>query len=94
MAFQQREVLRLLRERRRIGLSSVEAVAFQILRLPNRISEIRKRGWIIQSKRERCGCLRYWLVAEPESPKPLPVYEERTRAIEAEVAPLFVGVRS
>ena len=74
-------------------MSSVEAVAFQILRLPNRISEIRRRGWVIRSKRERCGCLRYWLVAELESPKPLPTYAERSRELEATAVPLFSGVR-
>lgn len=83
-------VAALLRERRTRGLSSREAVDLGILRLPNRICELRARGWIISSKREAVtDCLRYFLVSEPIPP--VSNYAERTHKIEREAAPLFAG---
>jgi len=75
----------LLRERRAHGVSSREAIDLGILRLPNRICELRKRGWVISSKREATDCLRYFLVSEPS----ISNYAGRTRAIEREAMPLF-----
>ena len=65
IAGQQALALQLFRERRTEGLSSLEAIRLQILRLPNRVSELRKRDFVFRSLRERNGCLRYWLVSEP-----------------------------
>lgn len=81
----------LLRERRTRGLSSREAIELGILRLPNRICELRARGWQISSKREATDCLRYFLASEPITPAPSS-YAERTREIECEALPLFAGI--
>lgn len=86
-------VASLLRERRTRGLSSREAIELGILRLPNRICELRARGWQISSKREATDCLRYFLVSEAATPAPSN-YADRTRQIEAEALPLFAGVQS
>lgn len=83
----------LLRERRTAGISSLEAIELGILRLPNRIGELRKAGWVISSKREATDCLRYFLVSEPAGPAPSN-YAVRTREIEREAMPLFAGVQS
>ncbi|MGH9561985.1 MAG: helix-turn-helix domain-containing protein [Terracidiphilus sp.] len=83
-------VAALLRERRTRGLSSIEAIEFGILRLPNRIGELRKSGWTISSKREPTDCLRYFVVSEPAGSAP-PDYEQRTRQIDREALPLFAG---
>lgn len=84
-------VASLLRERRTRGLSSLEAISLGILRLPNRISELRARGWQISSKREATDCLRYFLVSEAATPAPSN-YAQRTRQIEAKEMPLFAKV--
>lgn len=83
-------VAALLRERRISGLSSLEAIQLGILRLPNRISELRARGWQIASKREANECLRYFLVSEPTSSS----YEQRTRELRDQAMPLFAGDRA
>lgn len=67
LAANQREtVADLLRLRRIEGLDSVEAIRRNILRLPNRISELRKRGWVIRQVREANRVMRYFLVSEPD----------------------------
>lgn len=81
-------VATLLRERGTQGLSSLEAIRLNILRLPNRIGELRALGWKISSKREPSECLRYFLVSEPATQAPSN-YTERTRQIEREAMPLF-----
>jgi len=63
------------------------------MRLPNRCLELKAQGFQIDGRTEPNGCKRYFLRGEPEKPKPLPTYAQRTRAIEAEVAPLFAGMR-
>lgn len=89
----QRElVLRLLRERGSAGLSSLEALRFAIMRLPNRVCELRAQGFQIASRSEPNGCRRYFLRSEPRDPKPLPTYAERSRQLEAAALPLFEGV--
>jgi hypothetical protein len=80
----------LLKERRTRGLSSTEAIGLGILRLPNRICELRRLGWRISSKREATDCLRYFLVSDGTAAVPSS-YVERTRQIEREGAPLFGG---
>lgn len=88
-------VAALLRERRTRGLSSREAIELGILRLPNRVSELRKINFVIEGRAEAGGVMRYWLRSEPENPKPLAAsYGERTRQIEAEALPLFAGLQS
>jgi len=76
---------RATRSRRRIP-----AIELGILRLPNRVSELRKLGWVISSKREPTECLRYFLLSEPATPISSS-YAQRSREIEREVMPLFSG---
>lgn len=87
------QVISLLRERRTRGLSSREAIELGILRLPNRICELRARGWQISSKREATDCLRYFLVSEPAIPTPSN-YAQRTRDLRDRALPLFSQVQS
>lgn len=81
----------MLRERRTRGLSSLEAIELGILRLPNRVGELRKLGWTISSKREPTDCLWYFLVREPAA-QPLSSYAERERAEHDAAVPLFAGM--
>ena len=83
-------VAEFLREHRTRGLPSIEAIELGILRLPNRVSELRKLGWVISSKREPTECLRYFLLSEPATPISSS-YAQRSREIEREVMPLFSG---
>jgi len=93
-AANQRELgLQLLRKRGTQGLSSLEALRYSIMRLPNRIGELRAQGFQIASRSEPNGCRRYFLRSEPCHSKPLRTYAERSREIEAAALPLFSGVR-
>jgi len=85
--------LRLLRQRGAQGLSSLEALRFAIMRLPNRTSELRKIGFVIEGRSEAGGVMRYFLRSEPKNPRPLLSYAERSRELEATALPLFLGVR-
>lgn len=87
-------VLQLLRKRGSQGLSSLEALRYAIMRLPNRIGELRAQGFQIASRSEPNGCRRYFLRSEPRDPKPLPSYAERSRQLEAAALPLFERVHS
>jgi len=79
-----------LRERRTLGFSTTEAIDLGILRLANRICELRKSGWASSSKREPTECLRYFLVSEPTAAAPSS-YAQRTSELQAKVLPLFAG---
>ena len=85
-------VLQLLRKRGTEGLSSLEALNFAIMRLPNRVSEARKMGYVIDGRPEAGGVMRYFLRSEPKNPRPLLSYAARTRELEAKAAPLFAEV--
>ncbi|HVB85103.1 MAG TPA: helix-turn-helix domain-containing protein [Candidatus Dormibacteraeota bacterium] len=91
----QREfVLQLLRKRGTEGFSSLEALNFAIMRLPNRVCELRKTGSVIDGRPEAGGVMRYFLRSEPKNPRPLLSYAERTWELEAKAAPLFAPLFS
>jgi len=82
-------VLRLLRERS-AGLSSVEAIEFSILRLPNRVSELRAQGFQIAGRAAPSGVMTYRLLAEPASPLPPRSHRRKGRPLQSS---LFEGWR-
>lgn len=49
---------------------------------------------ILDLLREPETTFRFILRAQSSTPKPLPSYAERTRELEAEALPIFVGVRN
>lgn len=79
---QRARVTHLLRERGSQGLASIQAIQFGILRLPNRISELRKQGFEITGRAAPSGVMTYRLVSEPSSVLPLRSYSRKPRQSE------------
>jgi hypothetical protein len=82
----------LLRERGRAGVTNLElnTVCF---RYGARIWELRKQGFAVETRREGDSVFRFVLHTEPQAPREIPTYEQRTRELHAEAMPLFAGVR-
>jgi hypothetical protein len=89
---QRARVLQLLRERL-AGFSSVQAIEFGILRLPNKISEPRRQGFQIAGRPAASGVMTYFLLAEPKSVLPLRSYSRKSRPMQASLFAETLEVR-
>lgn len=74
---QRAHILALLRERGSVGITNIELNQLCALRYTARISELRKMGWVIQTRRESESIFKFVLISEPTRPKPLPTYGPR-----------------